>query len=462
MTLHTYNSNQPYVSQYSAAAVIGLGATGYSVVRYLRARGLDVTVLDSRTVPPLESQLKQNYPEVNYHFGDFDYAHIANQSLVIASPGVALTEPVLREAKYEGARIIGDVELFLDENTKPIIAITGSNGKSTVTTLVGEMCQAGDVVPLVAGNIGVPVLDSLTDAVAFDVAVLELSSFQLETTFSLRADAAAILNISADHMDRYDSMGSYVLAKARILRGAKQVVLPRHDEQLKQITTVGDVVQFDLDAPNNASDYGIKKESNKRWLMQGSKRLMSLNDTLLIGLHNVKNVLSAFALVEFLNLPLTDLVACVKNFTGLAHRMQTVAQANGVTWVNDSKATNIGATSTALTSVEKDLVWIAGGQGKGADFNDLRDAIGGHIKHLIVMGEDADQIAAALEGLLPITHAVDMKSAVKLAHELATKNTVVLLSPACASFDMFNSFEHRGDVFSDCVKSLTSNEGGKA
>ena len=460
MTLQTYNSNQSSVSQYSAAAVIGLGATGYSVVRYLRARGLDVVVLDSKVEPPLAAKVKQNYPEVACYFGEFDYVNIANQSLIVASPGVALTEPLLKEAKYEGARIIGDVELFLEENSKPVIAITGSNGKSTVTTLVGDMCQAAGVAPLVAGNIGVPVLDSLTDAAAFDVAVLELSSFQLETTFNLRADAAAILNISADHMDRYDSMGSYVLAKARVLRGAKRAVLPRHDEQLKQITTVGDVIQFDLDEPNHESGYGIKRESNKRWLMHGNKRLMALEDIPLIGLHNVKNVLSAFALVDFLNLPLADLVSGVKQFSGLAHRMQTVAITNGVAWVNDSKATNIGAASTALKSVEKDIIWIAGGQGKGADFNELRDAITKHVKHLVVLGDDASAIADALDGLLPITHVDNMSNAVKTANQYAKDNMVVLLSPACASFDMFNSFEHRGEVFIECVDSITGSDRG--
>jgi len=236
-----YNPDQPLITQYSAATVVGLGATGYSVVRYLRARGLQVTVLDSRTSPPMASQLTESYPEVRVVFGRFETIDVDQARLIVASPGVALKEPILQSAKLEGAHIVGDVELFFEENKKPLIAITGSNGKSTVTTLVGKMVKAGGLTPLVAGNIGKPVLDALTDSEGYDIAVLELSSFQLETTSQVPAESAAILNVSADHMDRYDSMGDYVLAKARVLRGARRAVLPRHDEQLKQITNVAEV-----------------------------------------------------------------------------------------------------------------------------------------------------------------------------------------------------------------------------
>ena len=459
MTLQTYNPTQPIVSQYTSASVIGLGATGYSVVRYLRARGLTVTVLDSRSEPALAKELAQNFPEVGCHFGQFDSANLTEASLIIASPGISLREPILREAKRSGALIVGDVELFLQESQQPVIAITGSNGKSTVTTLVGEMCLNAGLHPWVAGNIGIPVLDVLSDGLSYDVSVLELSSFQLETTLNVSADSAAILNISADHMDRYDSMGDYVLAKARILRGAKNAVLPRHDEQLKQITNNSGVLHFDLDEPSKSSDFGVKRQSNNRWLMCGDERLMKVADVPLIGLHNVKNVLSAFALTRFLKLPLDNLVATVKGFNGLPHRMQTIAVERGVTWVNDSKATNVGATSTALLNLEKDVVWIAGGQGKGADFTQLRDAVSRNIKQLILIGEDASKIAAALEGLLAIETVKDMREAVSLASNCASDDSIVLLSPACASFDMFNSFEHRGDVFADCVAAQLSGGG---
>jgi UDP-N-acetylmuramoylalanine--D-glutamate ligase len=317
------------------------------------------------------------------------------------------------------------------------------------------MCAAGGLQPLVAGNIGLPVLDALTDNLGYDVAVLELSSFQLETTNQVPAQAAAILNVSADHMDRYDSMGDYLLAKARILRGAQQVILPRHDEQLKQISHTGQPLSFDLDEPNNEQEFGVKRNASERWLMQGNTRLMKLRDIPLTGLHNVKNVLSAFALVNFLALPLASTVDAVKTFKGLAHRMQTVLVRDGVTWVNDSKATNVGATSTALRNLEKDVFWIAGGQSKGADFSELRDAITPNIKHLVLLGEDAHLIEAALDGALPISRVANMQAAVEFVGQQAHQGCIVLLSPACASFDMYRGFEHRGDDFVGQVQALS-------
>ncbi|MBL4670880.1 MAG: UDP-N-acetylmuramoyl-L-alanine--D-glutamate ligase [Arenicella sp.] len=452
MISQTYNPQQKLLAQYASAAVIGLGATGYSAVRYLASRGLAVVVMDSRTEPPLASEFKREFPSIETHFGEFSEQAIEGHALVVASPGVSLKEPMLRAAKKHGAHIVGDIELFLQENQKPLIAITGSNGKSTVTSLVGEMCLAAGLKPLVAGNIGRPALDALTDKYDYDVAVLELSSFQLETTYQVPAESSAILNISADHMDRYDSMGDYVLAKARIIRGAKRAVLPRHEERLAQITNVNEIFGFELEQPSSDNDFGVVKKSGKRWLVKGKQRLMLLQDIPLIGLHNVKNVLSAFALVDFLNIPLDVLVKAVVNFKGLPHRMQTIAKVNDISWVNDSKATNIGATATALNSLEQKVVWIAGGQGKGADFSELKSVVNTNIRQLILIGEDAAKIEAALSGLLPISFAENMHDAVALAANIAIAGDIVLLSPACASFDMFRGFEDRGDQFKRCVE----------
>jgi UDP-N-acetylmuramoylalanine--D-glutamate ligase len=454
MTSQTYNPQQKLLAQYASAAVIGLGVTGYSVVRYLLSRGLEVVVLDSRTEPELASEFMREFPAVETHFGAFSERALEGHALVVASPGISLKEPMLRAAKKQGAHIVGDIELFLQENQKPLIAITGSNGKSTVTSLVGEMCLAAGLEPLVAGNIGKPALDALTDKYDYDVAVLELSSFQLETTYQVPAEASAILNISADHMDRYDSMGDYVLAKARIIRGAKRAVLPRHEERLAQITNVNEIFGFELEKPSSDNDFGVVKKSGKRWLVKGKQRLMLLQDIPLIGLHNVKNVLSAFALVDFLNIPLDVLVKAVVNFKGLSHRMQTIAKVNDISWVNDSKATNIGATATALNSLEQKVVWIAGGQGKGADFSELKAVVSGNIRHLILIGEDAAKIEAALSGLLPISFGENMHNAVALAADIASAGDIVLLSPACASFDMFRGFEDRGDQFKRCVEEI--------
>jgi len=450
MSVQTYNPDQPIVAQYSAATVIGLGATGFSVVRYLCARGIDVRVVDTRDQPPWADQLKKDYPQVELTTGDL--GSLDGCELLVVSPGVALAEPALRQARQAGAHLIGDIELFIQENTKPVIAITGSNGKSTVTTLVGKMCESGKLMPLVAGNIGLPVLDALTDAQHYDIAVLELSSFQLETTSIVPAESAAILNVSPDHMDRYDSMGDYLLAKARILRGAKRAVLPRHDEQLGQLTNVGEKLSFELDAPSNDDEFGMQRKSGVRWLSKGKQRLIKLREIPLVGLHNVKNVLASLALVDFLQLDNADLVAAIKSFKGLPHRMQTVSMVAGITWVDDSKATNIGATSTALQNLEENVVWIAGGQGKGAQFEELRVAVQDNIKLLILLGEDAPLIEAALQGLLPITNVKSMREAVQVAANRAEKGSVVLLSPACASFDMYKSFEHRGQDFANCVQ----------
>ena len=449
MNTNTQKLESLTIARFSQAVVIGLGATGYSVVRYLCARDLKVSVMDSRKTPTLAAQLHKDYPNVELSLGAFDDQSFASDSLIIVSPGVTLAEPFLVKARKVGATIIGDIELFIEENTKPIIAITGSNGKSTVTTLVGEMCKSGGMKTLVAGNIGLPVLDALTDKFEYDVAVLELSSFQLETTNNMSAQSAAILNISPDHQDRYSSMGDYILAKTRILKGSEYAVLPKHDEQLNQITHKKGVLKFTLSEPANDFEFGVKRVSNYRWLFKGENRLIKLRDIPLLGLHNVSNVLAAYALVDFLKLSEGSKASAVKSFTGLAHRMQIVCINKNVTWINDSKATNIGATSTALLSLEKDVFWIAGGQGKGADFTELKSSIKRNIKLLVLMGEDADQIESALTGLLEIKRVENMQDAVCLAGERATSGAAVLFSPACASFDMYQNFERRGEDFSD-------------
>lgn len=448
----SYQADKTLLGQYASAVVLGLGKTGYSVVRYLRKAGLTVAVADTRATPPYLSDIKRDHPEVETFLGDFDETTLARFPLIVLSPGLPLSMPALQLARQQGARIVGDIELFIEANTQPLIAITGSNGKSTVTTLVGEMCRAGGMQPWVAGNIGVPALDALTDQVTYDLAVLELSSFQLETTSTVGADAAAILNVSADHMDRYGSHGDYLLAKARILRGAKRGILPRHDNQLRQITNIGKPLSFGLDAPESDCEFGVKRDKKYRWLMKGDQRLIRLRDIPLLGLHNIENVLAAYALIDFLQLSAEKVKQAVLDFKGLPHRMQTVIQHQGVTWVNDSKATNIGATSTALQNLEQPIIWIAGGQGKGADFSALAKAITPKIKYLILFGEDALSIQSALTGLLPINLVDDMQQAVDFAAQLAVKGDVVLLSPACASFDMYKSFEHRGDDFTALVK----------
>ncbi|GAA6139415.1 UDP-N-acetylmuramoyl-L-alanine--D-glutamate ligase [Arenicella sp. 4NH20-0111] len=451
--------NQTDLSRFSNVTVVGLGVTGYSVVRYFSSQGRSVNVVDTRSEPSMAANLRADYPQVKSYYGDLNCEAVLGADLLVVSPGVSLRAPALLAAKYNGAVIIGDVEIFLKVNQAPLIAITGSNGKSTVTSLVGEICRAAGMTPLVAGNIGKPVLDAITDQENYNLAVLELSSFQLETTRSVPAESAAILNISEDHMDRYDSMGDYVLAKAKILRGANRAILPRHDERLEQITNANDVLSFGLDQPLNGSEYGVVREKSGRWLMQGRERIMKLRDVPLTGMHNVLNVLSALALTDFLKLPQGRVIEAIKSFGGLPHRMQTVIKASGITWVNDSKATNVGATKTALQSLEGNLIWIAGGEGKGADFDELKEAVGPSMKMAILFGSDAKAIADSIAELAPISHVATMKEACELAYKKARDGDVVLLSPACASFDMFRDFEHRGQSFVDAVLSLVN---GKA
>ena len=454
------SNNMSIISRFTEATVVGLGVSGYSAARYLRSRGLAVCVVDTRPHPPLAESLLKEHPEVETFFGSLSVDAVKNAELLVVSPGVSLGLPDISAAKNRGAEIVGDIELFLQENTKPLIAITGSNGKSTVTTLVGEMCLAGGKKPLVAGNIGEPVLNSLIENSEYDVAVLELSSFQLETTSIVPAESATILNISADHMDRYASMGDYMLAKARIMRGAKRAVLSRHEPELEQITKAAKLIYFGLDKPKADNIFGVDRRKSGRWLMKGSESLMRLTDVPLVGLHNILNVLAAFALTDFLAIDKDKLVSAVISFEGLPHRMQTVAVKDGVTFVNDSKATNIGAAAMALKNLESPVYWIAGGDGKGADFSEMRDELPDTVQHAFLIGRDANEIKNAVNSKVSTTVVDTLEDAVRQAYKLASPGSVVLLSPACASFDMFSGFAQRGEEFVRAVKALSDDSSG--
>jgi len=281
----------------------------------------------------------------------------------------------------------------------------------------------------------------------------------LETTSIVPAESATILNISADHMDRYASMGDYMLAKARIMRGAQRAVLSRHEPELEQITKAAELIYFGLDRPTADNVYGIERRKSGRWLMKGSEPLMRLRDVPLVGLHNILNVLAAFALTDFLAIDNEKLIDAIKSFEGLPHRMQTVAVKNGVTFVNDSKATNIGAAATALKNLESPVYWIAGGDGKGADFSEMRDELPATVQHALLIGRDAEKIEAAVGTKVPTTIVETLEQAVRLAYKLASSGSVVLLSPACASFDMFSGFAQRGEAFVNAVKALPEDSG---
>lgn len=448
-------SHKILLSEHQSAVVVGLGLTGFSCVRYLLAKGLRVSVTDSRKTTDYTEQLQAEYPDVDLYLGDLNQEILNTASLIVISPGVSLSHPSLIEAARYGATLVGDVELFIQQNTAPVIAITGSNGKSSVTTLVGEICQQAGLKTLVAGNIGVPVLDSLTENQAYDICVLELSSFQLETTVAVNAAAAIILNVSDDHMDRYESIGDYLLAKLRVFKGAERVIIYRHDELLKQVSLPKEnLITYGLDEPKNNNDFGVKKTANKEWLVKGEARLMKRQDIPLTGKHNVANVLAALALTEKFKLDQKKVLQAIKKFKGLPHRTELIRELKGITWINDSKATNVGATTAALQGIEEKVILIAGGQGKDADFSELADVMSERVKCVILFGEDAQKIYIAIKHNVKTYCVIDMSQAVNKAQKLAEKGDVVLLSPACASFDMYSGFDARGDDFRQQVEAL--------
>jgi len=434
------------------AVVVGLGQTGLSVVPHLIVQGYTVEVVDSRAQPPQLGLLQEAYPNVPVHSGEFDASLLSRADLLVVSPGVALAEPAIAQARDAGVETIGDIELFARIVHAPVIAVTGANGKSTVSVLVGEMCSEAGMDTRVGGNIGVPALELVKDSEP-DVYVLELSSFQLETTASLDARAAVVLNISEDHMDRYQSLQDYADTKARIFSGTGTMVLNRDDSLVTAMAIQGrDLVWFGMQLPEGENDYGVKEIEGKTWLVRGQELLIAADEIPVPGKHNISNVLAAMALANVMGVSVEAARRAVKGFTGLPHRCQLVAEHNGVKWINDSKATNVGATTAALQGIDAPVIWIAGGEGKDADFSPLKDAAGNHVREAILVGRDAKLIEQALANCVPVHHATDMKHAVDLAYEISAPGDVVLLSPACASFDMFNNFVHRGETFARLVR----------
>jgi len=446
--------------------VLGLGVSGLSMARWLARHGADVRVADTRAAPPCLAQLKQELPGVAVAAGNFSAELFTGVDLIAVSPGLPMNEPPLNDARERGVPIVGDIELFAQAlplaRPASIIAITGSNGKSTVTEMAGAMCRAAEVETVVAGNIGLPVLDALqvvreapaTQApIAF---VLELSSFQLEATSSLNAHVAACLNLSEDHLDRYDGMPEYAQAKARIFQGGGVQVVNRQDQWTRAMIRPGRrVFTFGLDAPAGEDDWGLVGTGTDMWLAQGRQRLMPISRLHVTGLHNAANALAALALTRALDLPYPPLLDALTRFEGLPHRVQKVGEIDGVAFFDDSKGTNVGATVAALNGMRQKVVLIAGGDGKGQDFAPLKPALTRQARALVLIGRDAERIAAAVSGIeLPVVRARDMDDAVRASHELAREGDAVLLSPACASFDMFRNYEHRAQVFVQAVHKL--------
>jgi UDP-N-acetylmuramoylalanine--D-glutamate ligase len=446
------------------SVVVGLGKTGASCVRYLAKRGDRVSATDSRRSPPGLAELGELAATIELRLGGFDLSLLEGASQVLMSPGVSLEEPIARSARARGIDVLGDVELFARDVQAPVIGITGTNGKSTVTTLVASMAAAAGRRVLAGGNLGEPALD-LLEQPRPDLYVLELSSFQLETTSSLVLKAAVVLNVSADHLDRYPSVEAYARAKGRILAKAATVVLNADDPWVLAMrdkdyrSDAARTVTFSIE--RNDADFSLLREGGRLFLACRGEKLLDIARMKISGLHNAANALASLALGEALGLPRPAMLQALESFPGLSHRSSWVADVGGVRYIDDSKGTNVGATIAAVTGMTGPLVVIAGGEGKGQDFTPLADAFRGKVREAVLIGKDGPAIAAALNGVCDTRAAVSMEAAVAAAARAARAGDTVLLSPACASFDMFRDYGHRGDVFVAAVLNLrgASSEG---
>ena len=435
------------------ALVLGLGRTGLSSARYLDRKGLEVRVADTRSEPPGIAALRAQVPAAELRTGAFEPGLLDGVAQVVISPGLSVREPVAVEALSRGVPVVGDIELFAREAQAPVAAITGTNGKSTVTALLAELANAAHRVAIAGGNLGEPALDLLERPVP-ELYVLELSSFQLETTHSLATATATVLNVTPDHMDRYDSLADYAAAKARIFDGCDTAVINADDPVVRAMPRPGQrVISFSLE--DTLADYSLVRVPEPMLCCRGEP-LLPVAAMRLQGLHNVANALAALAMCEALELPRAPVLDALAAFGGLAHRTQWVADVGGVRYVNDSKGTNVGATIAAVAGLAGPLVVIAGGDGKGQAFEPLRETFRGKVRHVVLIGRDATALAHALAGVCTTEFAVDMRAAVVAAQAASQPGDTVLLSPACASLDMFRDYTHRGDEFADAVRSLAA------
>ncbi len=433
--------------------VLGLGQTGLSCVRYFTQQGCDVIAYDTRANPPGQKEVTKKYPQVRTYAGLIDETVLDNVTEVISSPGLGLNTPIVQAAMQRGIPIVGDVEVFARVAKAPIIAVTGSNGKSTTVSMITTILQQSHFNVRLGGNIGVSVLDLLFDNEP-DFYVLELSSFQLETTESLAAKIAVVLNVSEDHMDRYVDFNEYAGTKTRILRNAQNCIINADDVWLNShVLAQQDCQTFTLNKPEQGQ-YGLWQNDSETHLCCGNEILMTASDLKVKGKHQVANALVAFAVAALCGVSPSATRQSLLGFQGLPHRTQFVADKNGVVYINDSKGTNVGATQAALQGFDQPIVLIAGGVGKGADFTELRAVIASKVKQLVLIGENAKKIGAIMTDITPIEYAEDMLDAVNKASRHAVAGDIVLLSPACASFDMFENYEHRGNLFIETVKRL--------
>jgi len=443
-----------------SAVVLGLGLTGYTLARWLARHGAKVRVADTRPHPPNADRLAREHPDIPIESGPFTASTFAGADLIAISPGVPKDQPAIADAVAAGADLAGDVELFARAlpPAQKVLAITGTNGKTTTTALCGELARAAGLAATVAGNIGEAVLDALSMIEAGapwpDVFVLELSSYQLETTSSLAPTAATVLNVSANHMDRYAGIADYAAAKARIFNGARVQVLNRDDPIVRLMRRPGETLQtFGSSVPLSEEEWGLVMRPDGEWLARGGELLVPAASLSLVGRHNALNALAALALVSQVARIRQPVFEALRVFRGLPHRMERVGEANGVLFVNDSKATTVAATSVALDGMERPVVLIAGGDGKGQSFAPMRDVVDRACRAVLLIGRDAPDVARGLAGAkVPVETVGTLDAAVARALAIAQSGDVVLMSPACASLDQFANYEARGERFRALVR----------
>lgn len=431
--------------------VVGLGATGLSCVRFLRGRGDRVLVMDSRNEPPGLEALKAEFPDLSVATGGFDREMLAIADVLVMSPGVPLATPEIATAIAEGKIVSSDIALFREAFQGRLAVITGSNAKSTVTSWLADMAERAGLSYVVGGNLGEPALNLLETPA--ELAILELSSFQLELVPALNADVAALLNVSADHMDRYPDLEAYTSAKQRIFQGCKLALYNRNDAQTGPLVVVDAMRSFGLDAPTGRNTGLVQREA-EQWLAQGDELWMQASKVSLPGRHNLENALATLAMAEALGIEADAILASLQQFKGLPHRCELVAEKSGIRFINDSKGTNVGAALAAVEGLGRDpagrLLLLLGGQSKGGDFSPLKHAVSDCCKATFAYGEDAAKIQSALGDL--VTRVGTLEEALAAAVAMAEPGDTVLLSPACASFDQFRNFEHRGEVFRQWVE----------
>ena len=434
--------------------ILGMGHTGRSVARFWAAQGIPFIAMDTRADVGDDLTLRRELVGIESHFGEISEAVLRQVDLLVVSPGIAMDSEVIGLAQSLNIEVRGDIDLFVSEAQAPVIGITGSNGKSSVTTFVGQLLTASGLTVSVGGNLGTPALDLLNDEV--DVFVLELSSFQLERAGDLNLAVAAVLNLSPDHLDRHHTMPLYHLAKHRIFAGARHVVANYRDA-LTQPVGKGDVPwTLWRDNEPDMQQLGLRDHEGAPWICFGFQPLCPLSDIPLVGHHNVNNVLAALAICHAMGLSYEKLIEGVKRLKGLPHRCELIAAKGGVRFVNDSKGTNVGATVAALEglAIGQNIILIAGGEGKGQAFAPLTKAISRFVKHTVLIGRDAAAIDDALEQAASRSFSDSMEAAVRAATQLAQPGDTVLLSPACASLDMYRDYQERGEAFTVAVQAV--------